>query len=306
MTTTSPTPLAEIPRGRPGANSQRLLATLVADYRFTAGGCFPSTAIVRLLGEFGISESAARVALSRLARRGLLVQERRGRQSFYSVNEENLAGRDKRLRLYLDFGGDREPWDGLWTVVVFSVSEDRRSLRPRLRTGLDRLKFAPMTDAVWVQARDHRDGVAALGAELDVRLAVMRATFHDLDHDAMDPVDAFDLVAARERYTQFLNSFEHLVHRAHAGDIAPAEALIVRTTVLAAWRDIALQDADLPHEVLPTDWPQPRARDVFTELWTTMGALGLIRMRELVAEFDPAAAAQLDYYRPAIASRSTH
>ncbi|HLM89689.1 MAG TPA: hypothetical protein VK284_11800, partial [Streptosporangiaceae bacterium] len=58
----------------PGATAQRpprLLLTLLGDYWWQRTEPLPSAAIVALLGEFGVSDSAARAALSRLTRNGL-------------------------------------------------------------------------------------------------------------------------------------------------------------------------------------------------------------------------------------------
>ncbi|HEY3240474.1 MAG TPA: hypothetical protein VGL92_12965, partial [Acidimicrobiia bacterium] len=51
---------------------RHLLLTLLGDYWFGRTEHLPSAALVRLLEEFGVSATAARTALSRLARRGLL------------------------------------------------------------------------------------------------------------------------------------------------------------------------------------------------------------------------------------------
>src|SRR5580693_4406003 len=69
----------------PGAAAQRpprLLLTLLGDYWWQRTEPLPSAVIVALLAEFGVSDSAARAALSRLTRNGLLVTSRTGRRTF--------------------------------------------------------------------------------------------------------------------------------------------------------------------------------------------------------------------------------
>ena len=51
----------------------RLLLTLLGDYWWRRTEPLPSAALVALLAEFGVSDSAARAALSRLTRNQLLV-----------------------------------------------------------------------------------------------------------------------------------------------------------------------------------------------------------------------------------------
>src|ERR1700727_3865812 len=69
---TSPGPVAQRP--------PRLLLTLLGDYWWQRTEPLPSAAIVGLLAEFGVSDSAARAALSRLTRNGVLVTSRSGRR----------------------------------------------------------------------------------------------------------------------------------------------------------------------------------------------------------------------------------
>ena len=68
----------------PGAAAERpprLLLTLLGDYWWQRTEPLPSAAIVALLAEFGVSDSAARAALSRLTRNELLVTSKTGRRT---------------------------------------------------------------------------------------------------------------------------------------------------------------------------------------------------------------------------------
>ena len=75
---TAPGPVAHRP--------PRLLLTLLGDYWWQRTEPLPSAAIVALLAEFGVSDSAARAALSRLTRNGLLVTSRCGRRTFVRIS----------------------------------------------------------------------------------------------------------------------------------------------------------------------------------------------------------------------------
>src|SRR6202020_2478915 len=86
---TTPGPVAQRP--------PRLLLTLLGDYWWQRTEWLPSAAIVGLLAEFGVSDSAARAALSRLTRNGLLVTSRSGRRTFVRLS--------RRAADVLDDGG---------------------------------------------------------------------------------------------------------------------------------------------------------------------------------------------------------
>src|ERR1700722_4974945 len=78
----------------PGAAAQRpprRLLTLLGAYWWERTGPLPSAAVVALLAEFGVSDSAARAALSRLTRNELLVTSKSGRRGYSRVGSR--AGR---------------------------------------------------------------------------------------------------------------------------------------------------------------------------------------------------------------------
>src|ERR1700749_1846508 len=77
----------------------RLLLTLLGDYWRPRSEALPSAALVALLAEFGVSDSAARAALSRLTRRKLLVTAKSGRRTVV-----RLSTRAARV---LDDGGEQ-------------------------------------------------------------------------------------------------------------------------------------------------------------------------------------------------------
>ena len=91
--------------------------------------------LLSLLAPFDLSEGAVRTVLSRMTTKGWLEAERRGRNSFY-----RLTAKGRKL---LEEGEARiyhpprdEPWAGVWTLITYSIPEDRRQLRDRLRVRL--------------------------------------------------------------------------------------------------------------------------------------------------------------------------
>src|ERR1700761_3117903 len=110
----------------PGAVAQRpprLLLTLLGDYWWQRTEPLPSAAIVALLAEFGVSDSAARAALSRLTRNGLLVTSRNGRRTYVRLSARAAGILDDGARRIFSFGAPASPWDGMWSLVAFSIPE---------------------------------------------------------------------------------------------------------------------------------------------------------------------------------------
>lgn len=292
MTTTDE--LVQLAISVPGTvNSQNMLVTLLADFDFAHAGAVPSAAVVDVLGDFGISPAGARIALSRVARTGRLEQVRNGRQTSYKIKSSGLDDREERLRRYVNFGATGATWDGRWTVVTFSIPEEVRGLRPKLRRELEHLLFAPLTDAVWVQPKDHAARVIEIGEELGVNLAAMRATFDSPGRGGLDPVAAFSLDEVRTLYDHYRKTFEPWLPLVRADKVEPHLALVLRANVLASWRNIARTDPDLPHELLPDGWPQDGVRELFIELWEGLGPIALQRIRELITPHDAELASRL-------------
>jgi len=173
----------------PGAVAQRpprLLLTLLGDYWWQRTEPLPSAAIVALLAEFGVSDSAARAALSRLTRNGLLVTSRNGRRTYVQLSTRAADVLDDGARRIFSFGGRPSPWDGMWSLVAFSIPEEHRSARDELRKALRWLGFAPLYDGLWVSPRDHAGEVIGRLNELGITTATaFRATALPLPAGAM-------------------------------------------------------------------------------------------------------------------------
>ncbi|WP_204331318.1 PaaX family transcriptional regulator C-terminal domain-containing protein [Geodermatophilus sabuli] len=272
-----------------GTRPQHLLLTLLGDFWYHRSESLPSTALVRLLAEFGVTEPNARAAISRLARKDLLVATRQGRRTAYALSETGHATLVEGTRRIFRFGNDPQPWDGRWTMVAFSVPEENRPLRSTLRTRLRWLGFTALFDGVWTAPGDHSAEAGALLAELSLTTATIVVGTACGPAEG-DPARAWDLQGLSDRYTAFLADFGDIAERVHAGEVSDTEALVRRTTLIDVWRTFPALDPELPVELLPADWPARRARELFTDVYDALGPRATRRFRELVAVDDPAAA----------------
>ena len=281
----------------PGSVAQRpprLLLTLLGDYWWQRTEPLPSAAIVALLAEFGVSDSASRAALSRLTRNGLLVTSRNGRRTYVQLSARAAAILDDGARRIFSFGGRPKPWDGMWSLVAFSIPEEHRSARDELRKALRWLGFAPLYDGLWVSPRDHADEVIERLAELGITTATaFRATALPLPGGgavaaAPDiPARAWDLSGLQERYEEFTTFAKLLRDQTEGGKISVADALVARTRVMNEWRAFPALDPDLPDELLPPTWPRGAARELFVDCYDLLGPLATRRVRQIIARYSP-------------------
>jgi phenylacetic acid degradation operon negative regulatory protein len=278
----------DLPRAQAGSSPQHLLSTLIGGYWYGQRAALPASVLVGLLAEFGVSDVSARTALSRLARRGLLEVDKDGRRSSYALTQLAAEALQRGVRRALSFGAERAPWPGFWTVASFSVAEDRRATRHLLRKRLIWLGFAPLYDGVWICPHDRADAVSETLTQLEITTAtVLRAELTPGSPAAGHPIRAWDLDRLRELYEGLLEEFEPVRDRWRAGEIGAAEALVVRTAFMDAWRGVPNLDPDLPAELLPPQWPRRATRELFIELYDGLAAPAEERVVQVVSRFDP-------------------
>ncbi|MGB3438176.1 MAG: PaaX family transcriptional regulator C-terminal domain-containing protein [Actinophytocola sp.] len=282
----------DLPRMQSGGSPQHLLLTLLGDYWYGQRAPLPSAALVALLGEFAITEISARAALSRLSRRGLLELSRAGRHTSYALSSRAARVLAEGLRHITTFGATEEPWSGQWTVAVFSVPEDQRDLRHTLRTRLGWLGFASLFDGVWVSPHERVAEITGVLDELTIDTAtVLRSEVADGSPAGGHPINAWDLDALQASYVAFVTEYESVRQRLRAGRIGTAEALVVRTALMDAWRRFPGLDPELPATLLPRPWPRARARELFAELYDELAWLAEQRVKQVVGQFDKDVAA---------------
>ena len=282
----------------PGSAAQRpprLLLTLLGDYWWQRTEPLPSAAIVALLAEFGVSDSAARAALSRLTRNGLLVTSKTGRRTFSRLSSRAAAILDDGARRIFSFGAANQPWDGMWSLVAFSIPEDNRAARDALRKQLRWRGFAPLYDGLWVSPRDHAAEVIGYLKDLDITTGTaFRAT--SVPAEGEIPAQAWDLDGLRSRYERFIGFASQLRDTTAAGRVPPTDALLARTRVMDEWRAFPGLDPDLPAELLPSAWPRAEARELFIGCYDLLGPLAALRVRQIITRYSPELADRAAYH----------
>lgn len=274
------------PKPHSGDGPQHLLITLLGDYWFARDEMLPSAALVELLGEFGSGENAARQAMRRLTQRGGLAQSKQGRMTYYGIPPEIVASQRLRLARAVTFGADFLDWDGQWTVVSYSIPESERDVRRLLRNGLRTMAFGDLQDGVWISPHDRRADAVELLDELGVASGhVMRATWELRAGDRDAIADAFDLPGLAERYRGFIAEYGAQIAWA-GGDVAPVEALRVRTKLTNDWLSFRLLDPELPAVLLADDWPRREARETFLALYGLLGPAAASHVRQTIARYD--------------------
>jgi len=196
--------------------------------------------LVRLTSDFGIKETALRVALTRMVSAGDLIRSADG----YRLSDRLLARQrrqDDAMRPQL------RPWHGSWTtLIVTSVGTDPRT-RATLRTTLHNKRFGELREGVWMRP-DNLE--LDLDADIRARLRVMQTR-----DDA--PVEL-----AGQLWD--LPSWARTGHRLLA-EMSAVTDVPARFVVAAGIVRHLLTDPVLPAELLPADWPGARLRLAYND-----------------------------------------
>lgn len=274
-----------LPRRQSGGSPQSLAVTLLADYTLHTRAWLPSAAIVTLLGEAGVNPAGARAAISRLARRGVLENRRRGRLSDYRLTR---AAADSLLvggRMIAAFGAGAAPWDGWWTLVAFSLPQEADADRRALRGTLRWWGYAPLYDGLWVSPHPLGE---AMQAELltlaNGAMTVFRARHVEVEAVAgRAPIEAFDTAGLARRYESFIRRWRALVPRVRANAVTGAAAVRARTEIMDTYRRFPTLDPWLPVELMPNGRPRQDAREVFLAVYDGLAEPAQEHVRTVVA-----------------------
>ena len=290
------TEASELPRFQSGFPPQHVLLTLIGEYGLHIGDPIPSASLVLMLGEFGITQAGARAAIARLARRGILVATRSGRTTAYAMTDRCAWMVAEGRRLTLEFTGAMRSWDGRWTLVSYSIAQERRAQRALLRTRLRWLGFAPMQDGLWVSPRPPGQSLHEALADLGVGSCAVFVADPVPGHDRLDPLSAWDLDEARTAYAAFVEEFRPVAANLQGGRVNASEALIARTRLTYRWFAFANSQAELPEALLPADWPGAAARRLFEELYDGLGPLAALRVAQHISAHDATLATGVTWF----------
>ena len=288
-------------RPRSGSTAQSLAVTLVADYTMSTQAWLPSASIVALLDEAGVGAGAARTAISRLSRRGVLESSRDGRYSSYRLSAAAISDLSAGGAWIAGFATRTDPWDGFWTVVSFSFPQEERSQRRALRGQLRWMGYAPLYDALWVSPDApnpivmDRLTTITLGA-----MTMFRARHVELTtRTNRNPIDAWDVAAIARRYNAFIRRWKPLLPRIRTGKVSGAAAVHARTQIMDAYRHFPIIDPQLPIELMPAHWPRADAREVFVAVYDGLAEQAQEHVRAVISQFTDSAGHEIQAHTTA-------
>lgn len=254
--------------------ARSLLFNLWGDYIQHVGGEAWASTLAAWVRPFGVSETALRQALSRMARQGWLEVRKVGNRTCYGLSP---AGRRRIVeasrRVY---DGRDVDWDGRWRVLVYSVPEALRNRRNDLRRELIWTGFAHLSPGTWISPNPLEDSVRELlrryGLEPYTTLFV--APYVE-PWSAPDLVRrCWDLEAIQAGYDQFIARWAPRLS-AEASLRSDEERFVEQIHLVHDYRKFLFVDPGLPRQLLPDSWRGHDARSLFQAYYARLrpGAL---------------------------------
>ena len=245
----------------PSLRPQSLMLSFFSDYVLGKNIGVFSGSIIEIFERLRVTEEATRSTLARMAQRGLLARQRKGRRIYFGLTQESIEILEGNRACIWDVGALHEGSADAWTMVAFSLPESWQQQRHVLRTCLESAGFGPMQSGVWIAPYevDVADVIGDLG--LDAHFKVFRVTpLYPTDPTQLIR-DTYDLAGIAGRYDDFLKRW------ARRDPLPDAPDPLVRMLLLVTdWLEILGQDPRLPTSLLPSDWPAAKAQRVFKEL----------------------------------------
>ncbi len=253
---------------RPSIRTQFVIFTLFGEFIFARGGSIWTSNLLSLLSHLDVGEHAARITLSRMARKGWLATRKEGRRSQYSLTPRGwslLIQGNKRI-----YEPPLKEWDGLWQIVIFSLPEKKRSLRHAFRTQLPWLGFGQLGPNTWISPHNRKTEITALGIELGIQdhIEIFSGIHMGLSEDQQLVQRCWDLPNLTTQYKEFLKKFEkEYLDCKNNGKLAPSpdECFVRRFWLIHHYQNFPRIDPNLPAALLPSDWIGFKSRQLFDD-----------------------------------------
>lgn len=200
-----------------------------------------------------IEVGTLRTAMSRLAKDGWVIREKRSRSSFYSLSpsgHEEFARATVRI-----YEGNAQRASGTWVIGLAAPATGRT--KSKQSTFVDKssgLLIAPGV-GLWRAVRAPSTQALRDAGFITLKGGIEAVPDWIPEMLANDPqVDRYRSLMAR------LQPLRDNLTALHS--LSPLDAMALRTLLIHDWRRTMLRLAEIPPELAPPDWPEAACRDM--------------------------------------------
>ncbi|GAA0344526.1 phenylacetic acid degradation operon negative regulatory protein PaaX [Bacillus carboniphilus] len=252
-------------------NTRSMIFTLYGDYVRHYGSEIWIGSLIRLLKEFGHNEQSVRAAISRMNKQGWVQSRKEGNKSYYFLSKRGVERMDEAANRIFKLKPDN--WDQKWRMLIYSIPEEKRSIRDELRKELVWSGFGTISNSCWISPNDLTKQVYALMDKYDIHDHVHYfITEYEGPHENSRLVkECWDLTEINVKYEQFIAEYSQKYvidkNKIQKGEMTDAECFVERTKLVHEYRKFLFNDPGLPEELLPEKWLGQHAATLFGDYY---------------------------------------
>ncbi|WP_096202368.1 phenylacetic acid degradation operon negative regulatory protein PaaX [Bacillus sp. FJAT-45350] len=251
-----------------------MIFTLYGDYIRHYGNEVWIGSLIRLLQEFGHNDQSVRAAISRMNKQGWIQSNKKGNKSYYSLtNRGKNRIEEAATRI---FKLNPHSWDGKWRILMYTIPEEKRSIRDEVRQELVWSGFGSMFNSCWISPNQLEIQVYDMIEKYDLKQYV---NFFIADYEGPEENQnlvskCWDLEEINERYEEFIREYsqKYIISRnkIEKGDMSTGECFVERTILVHEYRKFLFVDPGLPAELLPNKWLGDSAASLFSDYYKAL------------------------------------
>ncbi|MFD2131578.1 phenylacetic acid degradation operon negative regulatory protein PaaX [Pseudogracilibacillus auburnensis] len=250
-------------------STRSMIFTIYGDYIRHYGNVIWIGSLIKLLEAFGHNEQAVRAAVSRMSKQGWLKSEKRGNKSYYFLTEQGVARmKEASKRIYKE---PTPPWEGKWWILVYTIPEEKRHLRDKLREELVWSGFGLLSNSCWITPNDLEDEMTRMIKKYEIEdyVSYFQATYKGMQTNEELVKKCWDLDEINERYAQFIEQYsqKYVIDKSkiNKNEISDSSCFVKSAWLVHQYRKFLFIDPSLPDELLPEKWLGDSATSLFKD-----------------------------------------
>lgn len=270
-------------------NTRSMIFTLYGDYISHYGNEIWIGSLIRLLEEFGHNEQSVRAAISRMGKQGWLTSTKRGNKSYYSLTKMGVARINEASKRIFKLNPSK--WDGSWRMLMYTIPEEKRSIRDELRKELVWSGFGMLLNGCWISPNNLEKEVNLLIEKYNIKSYVhfFLSEYKGPKANEILVNSCWDIDELNAKYEEFINEYskKFVVDKSKIlnGQMSDAECFVERTKLVHEYRKFLFIDPGLPEELLMDKWLGRHAAALFSDYYKTL-AYPASRFFELIFSKD--------------------
>ncbi|GAX89277.1 phenylacetic acid degradation operon negative regulatory protein PaaX [Effusibacillus lacus] len=270
---------------------QSLLFTIYGEYVRHHGGEIWVGSLTRLMGEFGMSEQAVRVAISRIVSQGWLKARKIGNRSYYSMTPRGKKRLDEAgARIYKQTSAE---WNGKWCIATYNIPEKKRAIRDQLRKELSWMGFGMLANSTWISPHDLAERVKEIAESYNIsdHVEIFTSEYMGIGTDKQLVEKCWNLDEINDAYRKFIRQYQPQYEKLREQiirnqEISDSKCFVEKTELVHEYRKFLFIDPSLPDELLPDFWVGREADQLFRDYYSLLDP-GAVRFFLSVFETAP-------------------